>query len=392
MIPVNLHSIDPEIEFNIQPQVQAPQSFQDERHANSILRKLVGEALPIQGGGEERRPHKRKYTSPVEWKLQNFNDKLANFNPLEFPGIRWKDFQALFSDRTLTLQLESGPLTLALETGPWKSWACREEDQLWPEKAPTGQNYDYIHLYSPEMTYFKIRRGLKGRVAELVSLNKGTLIKGKPCLDLCMRIINYLNFERVFLNDDSFINETDKPIERANLPLNGKNFPLEIRVFKPIVCAKKHTLYSDVGFVLWDNNPPVAHDGSKLEPQCQRSYEEAVDFVRNTKLSDIKKLQVASDKQITQLKKLCVRYSIDYEDATVHTLGAAISSAFKIPEAKENATKDFRTFYQACLFASDSPKAEKYNAALDILVNYKYWIKTRQIALQESVQRMLYQV
>lgn len=382
-------SNDPELKFSIPIQVHPP--VQEAQPTSQIPREIVTEALPIPGIAQEnKRSNKRKYSSPVEIKLSNFNDKLVHADPLEFPGVRWKELQALFSKRTLTLRLESGTLTLAIETGPWESWVCREEDQLWPEKAPKDQTYDYIHLYSPERTYFKIRRGLKGRVGELVTLNKGPLIKGKPCLDLCMRIINYLNFERVFLNDDSFINETDRLIERDELSAEGENFPLEIRVFKAVVCAKKHTLYSEAGFVLWDNNPPVACDGTSLEPQNQKKYEEAVDFLRNTKLTDLKILQVASGRQISQLKILCDRYAIKYEDATVHHLGFAISSAFKIPEAKEKATKDFRTFYQSCLFASDSPRAKEYNEALDILVKYKYWIRTRKIAMQEYVQRVLH--
>lgn len=300
---------------------------------------------------------KRKRTSSNEITLTDFVAQFAFANLLKLPADSWNHFKEIFTNQYLFLKHHQTFLVLKITEGRWKSNVCLEEDQTWPEKAPVDQTYEYITASSTSGTYFEIRRGLQGRVGELINLHNGPLLTGKEALDLSMRIINFLKIDRVMLNDDAEING------------------LETRLFLPVVSLQPKTLYTEAGFELWENNPTVAYDHSEFNAQSKAAYVAAYTLIRDTKLNRLSSIDMASRDQIESLKEMCPRYGEEYQRATIHSLGAAIFSAFKVPVTRTLASCDFRTFYQICFFASDSSKAKSYNRALDTLFRYKFWIK-----------------
>lgn len=282
-------------------------------------------------------------------------------NPQESGTLRWKKFKQFIPKQTPPDSLEKNQLLLSIRKGIWESEVCREQDQLWPETVSTGQQYSYIEATAGGITYFSIRRGLKGRVGELVTLNTGPLMKGSQGLDSCMRILDFIKIERVFLNNDAAI---------------LGEFRMELRIFQPVASRIPHDLYLDVGFVHWHNHPRIGYNGEEL-PFNATPYGEAVDKLRSTKLKILSQIDIASEEDVKRLKRFCKRYQLVFIKATVTTLGAAITDAMKASETKVQAQKDFRKYYEACFWASPSNKKQTkiYNRALDALIQHKFLIK-----------------
>lgn len=297
----------------------------------------------------------------IDMAISQFVERLVNAARLETPSQRWEKLKQLIIPNLLCLGCEKGQLIMSIVQETWDSHICKEEDQDWPNKVEAGKTYEYLYAYTPEVTYFKIRKGLQGRVGEFLELKKGPLLKGKEALKLGMHIVNYLKMD-VVLNDDALIDG------------------LIARIFLPIVSPRPKNLYSEVGFVLWLNHPTFGYDGVKLAVQDLNAYNAAIAHLKSVKLAELGRIEMASRKQVNQISDLCLSYEIEFKRSTVHGLGAAIFRAMKIPERNVQATEDFRTYHNICLQATDSklPEAEAYNRSLDVLFQFKFWIKRYQ--------------
>lgn len=242
---------------------------------------------------------------------------------------------------------------------------CFKEKDLNKEKE--GQEYDYVSACfgdKHEDFYFQFRKNLTGTQGEILQISRGPHLSGKESLDICMRLINFLAFNQVILNDDS----------KIPAPLGEKEV-VYLRISMAIISS--HTFYTKAGFVLWETHPTHSIIGKKILRQKLSIYNSALSLVRTTALSDLEKGKIIKSSESAVLKNFSKKYSLEYTLCTVQAMAARIHAFFTSAEepAKTNASLDFSHFYRICLWSSGQPDSLGYNNALDTLYGYRYWIK-----------------
>lgn len=260
---------------------------------------------------------------------------------------------------------------LIIDQREYDSQCFSEADLCGFTQLELGNSYYYINACyeeDPNHYYFQIRLDKNITCAEIIHIEKGVNISGNEVKSICMKILDYLNPERIYLKDDSKIfnrkHQTNLAL-RVTLPIANEIPQTWYREFRPISFAE-----------------PLSIDNQEHIPQDEETYSHSVEVVRNQKILNI----TDGPEKIGLLKKWTKKYlaEMQLEDITVHQLAQAVYKAargvdirFANQRKRIVANNDFAEFYSTYLLSvSILSNCDAYVQALTIIHGYQIWVKT----------------
>lgn len=215
-----------------------------------------------------------------------------------------------------------------------------------------------------ENFYFQIRLNKICTHAELIHVEARKGISGTQVKQICTQIFNCIRPDSVILYDDSKVTHKNPTQD------------FYMRLFMPIVNENPKTWYSEDNFQILELSDDLTFEDQKVPYQSAAIYQKAVETIRSTKICTLPlyKGEVIPKQFLPYLSPDQLKHS---KEITVHEIGKAIfqklkNEGFKIQKTR----KDFAFFYNNLLISNrikNSPA--DYNEALNVLFNYKIWIK-----------------